>query len=184
MKRQPVLTTKRLVLRPLLMRDEAAVRDLAGSKRIADLCLWPLYEYGGKSARRWIGETRKRWTSGRGAEFAIELRRSGRMVGLIGLDGLDSRHDSAELGFVLNERHWGNHYATEAAVVVVWFGVVGLKLNRIYARHLASNTASARVLTNIGMKREGMLREFARKPKGFEDAVMSAILRREWKSAL
>ena len=44
MKRQPVLTTKRLVLRPLLMRDEAAVRDLAGSKRIADLCLWPLYE--------------------------------------------------------------------------------------------------------------------------------------------
>ena len=106
------------------------------------------------------------------------------MVGLIGLDGLDSRHDSAELGFVLNERHWGNHYATEAAVVVVWFGFVGLKLNRIYARHLASNTASARVLTNIGMKREGMLREFARKPKGFEDAVMSAILRREWKSAL
>jgi RimJ/RimL family protein N-acetyltransferase len=40
------------------------------------------------------------------------------------------------------------------------------------------------VLSNIGMKREGVLREFARKPKGFEDAVMSAILRREWKSAL
>jgi hypothetical protein len=30
------------------------------------------------------------------------------------------------------------------------------------------------------MKREGVLREFARRPKGFEDVVVRAILRREW----
>jgi len=64
------------------------------------------------------------------------------MVGLIELDSLDPRHDSAELGFLLNERHWGHGYATEAAVVVVWFGFHVLRLNRIYARHLASNAAS------------------------------------------
>jgi len=69
MKRQPVLTTKRIVLRPLLMQDEVAVRELASSKRIADMCIWPLYGYGRKLARRWIGQTRERWTSGRGAEF-------------------------------------------------------------------------------------------------------------------
>ncbi len=162
------------------MQDEVAVRDLASSKRIADRCLWPLYGSGRKSARRWIGETRDRWSSGRGAEFAIELRRSGRMAGFIGLDGLDPRHDSAELGFLLDERYWGNGYATEAAAVVLLFGFEGLKLNRIYARHLVSNAASARVLTKVGMKREGVLREFARKQNGFEDAVMRAILRREW----
>jgi RimJ/RimL family protein N-acetyltransferase len=99
---------------------------------------------------------------------------------LIGLDGLDPMHDSVELGFLLNERYWGHGYATEAAAVVLWFGFVGLKLNRIYARDLASNTASARVLTRVGMKREGVLREFERKPKGSEDAVMRAILRRGW----
>ena len=65
--------------------------------------------------------------------------------------------------------------------MVVWFGFLVLKLNRIYARHLVSNAASARVLTKVGMKREGVLREFARRPKGFEDVVMRAILRREWK---
>ena len=40
--------------------------------------------------------------------------------------------------------------------------------------------ASARVLRKVGMKREGLLREFARKENGFEDAVIRAILRREW----
>ena len=107
------------------------------------------------------------------------------MVGLIGVDGLDPRHSPAKLGFVLSERHWGNHYATEAAVVVVWFGFVGLKLNRIHARHPVSNTASARVLTNVGMEREGESRVRnaecgVRKAREFEDAVMRAILRREW----
>jgi len=180
MKRQPAITTRRMVLRPVRLRDEAAVRALAGSKRIADLCLWLLYERGEQSARRFIEDCRQAWATGRGAEFAIELRRSGRVVGLAGLHGLDLRHDSAELGFVVNERHWGNGYASEAAAVVLWFGFEKLKLNRIYARHLAGNAASARVLAHIGMKREGVLREFAQKPDGFEDAVISSILRREW----
>jgi hypothetical protein len=56
------------------MQDEVAVRELASSKRIADMCLWPLYGYGGKLARRWVGETRERWTSRRRAEFRIVAR--------------------------------------------------------------------------------------------------------------
>ena len=64
--------------------------------------------------------------------------------------------------------------------MVLWFGLEKLKLNRIYARHLVSKTASARVLRKVGMKREGLLREFARKEDGFEDAVIRATLRREW----
>lgn len=63
MKRQPVLTTKRIVLRPLLMQDDLAVRELARSKRIADMCIWPLYGYGRQMARRWIGGTRDRWAT-------------------------------------------------------------------------------------------------------------------------
>ncbi len=55
-----------------------------------------------------------------------------------------------------------------------------LKLNRIYARHLASNTASGRVLAKLGMRQEGVLREFAPKGQGFEDAVLLSLLRREW----
>ena len=46
--------------------------------------------------------------------------------------------------------------------MVLLFGLESLELNRIYARHLVSNTASARVLREVGMKREGLPRERAR----------------------
>jgi len=179
-KLQPVLNTKRIVLRPLLSRDDVAVRDLAASKKITDMCIWSVAGYGRKMARRWIAGTQQWWACGTGAEFGIELLGEGKIFGLIGLTDLDAKHASAELGFLLDERYWGHEYASEAAAVVVWFGFHVLKLNRIYARHLASNAASARVLTKVGMKREGVLREFARRPKGFEDVVVRAILRREW----
>ena len=112
--------------------------------------------------------------------MSTERRSDGQLIGLIGLDSLDARHESAELGFLVDERYWGHGYASEAAAVVLLFGFESLKLNRVYARHLVSNTASARVLRKVGMKREGLLREFARKDNGFEDAVIRAILRREW----
>jgi RimJ/RimL family protein N-acetyltransferase len=42
-------------------------------------------------------------------------------------------------------------YATEAASAVLWFGFKRLKLNRICATLLATNTSSARVLAKLGM---------------------------------
>jgi len=36
------------------------------------------------------------------------------------------------------------------------------------------------VLAKLGMKQEGVLREFAPKGDGFEDAVPLSLLRREW----
>ena len=58
-----------------------------------------------------------------------------------------------------------------------------MKLNRIYARHLASNHASARVLAKLGMVQEGLLRESARKGDAFHEVVMVALLRKEWPPA-
>ena len=36
------------------------------------------------------------------------------------------------------------------------------------------------MLAKLGMRQEGVLREFAPKGKGFEDAVLLFLLRREW----
>ena len=41
---------------------------------------------------------------------------------------------------------------------------------------------AAWLLAKLGMKPEGVLREFARKGKRFEDVVMVALLRKEWKA--
>ena len=39
---QPTLETKRLVLRPLMAKDDLSVRELANDPRIASLSIWPM----------------------------------------------------------------------------------------------------------------------------------------------
>ena len=71
--------------------------------------------YGGTRERGWIGLKRVAWNDGTAAEFGIELKSGGELLGLVGLDRMDAAHASAELSFLLHERSWGQGYATEAA---------------------------------------------------------------------
>jgi RimJ/RimL family protein N-acetyltransferase len=179
-KGQPSLNTDRLVLRPLMAKDALAVRNLANNPEIARRVVWPLCGCGRTLARRWIAGSREHWAAGTGVEFGIELKSEGEMFGLAGLTDVDARNASAELGFLLDPGCWGQGYATEAADAVVSYGFECLELNRIYARHLATNPASGRVLAKLGMRQEGVLRGSVRKEKLFEDAVLVALLREEW----
>jgi RimJ/RimL family protein N-acetyltransferase len=47
-------------------------------------------------------------------------------------------------------------------------------------RELANDPRIAELLAKLGMRQEGVLREFAPKGNGFEDAVLVSLLRREW----
>ena len=60
-------------------------------------------------------------------------------------------------------------------------GFHSLGLNRIYAHHMHRNPSSGAVLRKLGMRREGLLRERVRKWGVFEDVVLYATLRSEWK---
>jgi len=79
------------------------------------LNIWPLHGYGRKTARSWTGFKRVAWKDGTAAEFGIELKSGGELLGLVGLDSIDAAHASAEPSFLLQERFWGQGYATEAA---------------------------------------------------------------------
>jgi len=114
-KEQPTLETDRLLLRPLLLQEDLFVRELANNPSIDSMNIWPLHGYGRKMVRRWIGFKRVAWKDGTAAEFGIELKSGGELVGLVGLDSIDAAHASAELSFLLHERFWGQGYATEAA---------------------------------------------------------------------
>jgi RimJ/RimL family protein N-acetyltransferase len=91
-----------------------------------------------------------------------------------------TEHASADLSFLLKVRFWGQGYATEAAGAVLWFGFKRLKLNRIGAEFLPTNTASSRVLGKLGMTQEGVMPEAARRGDTFQDLVLVSLLRKEW----
>ena len=59
--------------------------------------------------------------------------------------GYAPEHARAELGYVLSREHWGKGLMPEALRAVIRFSFGRMGLNRVEARCIAENTASARV---------------------------------------
>jgi RimJ/RimL family protein N-acetyltransferase len=64
-----------------------------------------------------------------------------------------------EIGWGVSPHLWGRGIATEAARAILQFAFTAMDVNRVVAFCHAGNTASWRVMENIGMQREGRLRE-------------------------
>jgi [ribosomal protein S5]-alanine N-acetyltransferase len=153
----PVLTTERLLVRPLTCDDASVVAapngepdpgwlewTVAGYHQLAQLHQPP---YG---------------------ERAIALRAGGEMVGMVGvvpslgpfgqLPGFAAATAGAgrfrpEVGlfWAISPGHRGNGYATEAAAAVIAFGFAEMNLARIVATTTYDNLASIAVMRRLGM---------------------------------
>lgn len=174
-----VMATERLVLRPLVTDDAPAVAALAGQREIADTTISIPHPYSEERAVEWIATHTVR-SGGKEVVFAITLKKSGILIGSMGLRDIDTEHSQAEMGFWIGLDWWGQGFATEAGRAVIRIAFEQLNLNRVHAHHMVRNPASGRVLERIGMKREGVLRQRLRKWGVFEDVVVMAILREDW----
>lgn len=72
---------------------------------------------------------------------------------------------------------------SEAIGAVLRLAFEDLGLNRVHAYHMVRNPPSGRVLASHGFRAEGVLRERVRKWGVFEDVVLQALLRADWRDA-
>ena len=81
--------------------------------------------------------------------FAIRLRETGRLIGI--LTFFDDTAESCEIGYGLGSRYWNAGYATEAVrrFIRYLFGERGLRT--VYASFFTGNEASRRVMEKCGM---------------------------------
>ena len=109
--------------------------------------------------------------------FAIVV--GGSAVGGIGYHLTDDvQHRGAELGYWLNESHWGRGIATAAArAMTAYVFTTHTKLRRIFAVPFAWNAASARVLEKAGFTLERSLRQSAIKRGRPVNQLLYAIVR-------
>ena len=176
---QPTLETERLKLRPFRLDDAKQVQILAGDKQIASTTLNIPHPYEDGMAEDWISTHEETYSEGKGVAFAITLKKSGELVGAISLMNMVEGHQ-AELGYWVGVPYWNRDYCTEAGKVVLRYGFMDRGLNRIYASYLTRNPASSRVMENLGMVPEGLLREHVLKWDVFEDLGLMGILRVDW----
>lgn len=112
--------------------------------------------------------------------LAVVLRETGELVGEVNLAWLPSEHRQGEFGFVFNPAHHGNGYAREAAVEMLRLGFEGLGLHRIVGRCDGRNTASARLMARLGMRREAHFVQNELVKGEWSDEIVYAMLAEEW----
>jgi [ribosomal protein S5]-alanine N-acetyltransferase len=176
----PSLATKRLTLRPFLTADAPAVQALAGAPEVALTTLNIPYPYGDGMAEAWIAAHAPAWE--RGSFLTLAVANADGLVGAVTLT-LDSHHRRGELGYWIGLPFWNRGYATEASAAMLEFGFTELGLNRIQGRYLTRNEASGRVMEKLGMRPEGVQRQYFLVRGSFEDIAMYASLavdREKW----
>ena len=89
--------------------------------------------------------------------WAVEIPARAPFIGIVGLTRPSftaSFTPCVEVGWRLSAQHWGQGYATEAALASVRFGFERLGLDEILAWTTPDNGASRRVMEKIGMTRD------------------------------
>ena len=82
--------------------------------------------------------------------WPIFLRSSREHVGCCGLRPYRLPDNIYEIGFHICSRHWGNGYATEAALRVMDHAFRDLAVDGLFAGHNPKNTASRHLLQKLG----------------------------------
>ncbi|NDU72879.1 GNAT family N-acetyltransferase [Actinomadura sp. DSM 109109] len=149
---RPFLTTDRLLLRRFTEDDLDDLVRLHGDPRVTRFLT------GGRPASR--AHLRDRtlarildwYERGPLSRWAAVERASGDFIGWLALEP-GAGHDlgQAELGYCLRAASWGRGYATEGSRALIAKAFTGLGVHRVFARTMAVNTASRRVMEKCGL---------------------------------
>jgi 8-oxo-dGTP diphosphatase len=145
----PTLRTSRLLLRPLEAADAAEfhrqINDWDICRKLPDAP----FPYPAALAAQWIAAAAADRAAGRAEQFGLVDQVSGALIGCAGLR-LSRDKKSADLGYWLGRRFWGQNFGLEAAARLVSWGFAELPVQKITATIAADNDASRTILLRAG----------------------------------
>ncbi len=109
--------------------------------------------------------------------FGIEERKSGNLIGVIGLSNTDLFNKSTELfTYIGDEQYCGKGFGTDAIKTLVRFAFEELNLHRISLVVFSYNTRAIASYKKVGFVTEGVLKESLYKGGKYHDKIIMAIL--------
>lgn len=175
----PVLMTERLILRELRYSDAADVLVFRGDP-IVQKYDDPII-HTEADARIFIDELHSEYENQEGISWAVTLKKQDVVIGAFGLHHWNQYHRRAEAGYGLAQSYWGQGIGSEALRAIIQFGFDQMNLNRIYARTIADNYESVKLLERLGFQHEGTQRKHSWEDDGtFHDSAIYGLLANEF----
>jgi RimJ/RimL family protein N-acetyltransferase len=179
-KKADEMRTERLLLRPLEKSDSGAFLDIFSDAGTM--------EYWSKEPISSIKEAESlilqdiEWSeSDKCICLGVALADSNLIIGKITLFQLDEQNRRAEIGYVLDWRHWDKGYMTEAMGWLLDYAFDELKLHRLEADTDPDNLPSLALLEKFGFAREGLFRDRWWVHGKWHDSVMLGLLDEDYR---
>lgn len=140
-------STERLLLRRPRTSDAAAIYEYASDPEVTRYMVWRT----ATELRETVEVLATRaslWETGAEFCWVFTIPPQDRAIGTI---SCRLQETTADFGFVLNRRYWGQGYATEAAQAIVDWALSLPCIKRVWATCDVDNLASARVLEKVGL---------------------------------
>jgi len=136
--------------------------------------LWSDAPFGRREAQRWLRAVSEGIDPGR-LTLAIELRESGRLVGLTNLTRVDRQAGTAYFGVVVGEKDcWGKGVARETLTLMLR-RAARLGLRKVLLEVAGDNPRAIALYQRAGFATEGVLRRQLPREGNFVDVLIMAI---------
>lgn len=175
----PQLEADRLVLRKISINDAEDVFEIGSCQDVAQYVTWEAHK-SIDDAKAFIKSADKFPEKKQLYPWVIVLKSENKVIGGCSFMNWQPEQSRAETGYMLSKKYWNKGYMTEALREVIKFGFEKMELNRIEALCNPENTASIKVLEKVGMKLEGLLRQYLFFKGKFWDFNIYSILKSQF----
>ena len=128
---------------------------------------------------------RNKVQKGEVAQFIIVDNDGGKDVGSVYLRDIDNDNRKCEYGIFIGEESCrGKGLGTAAAKLILNYAFDELKMNRVFLRVFAKNTAAINSYKHAGFKTEGVFKQDVIIDGVAYDMVFMALLRDEWEKGV
>lgn len=171
----PNLETERLLLRRVNNKDIKEIFALRSNPETMKYIPRPLIKTD-EDALEHIAMIDSKIDTNEGINWAITLKGSPKLIGIIGHYNVKPEHYRAEIGYMLLPEYHGKGIVSEAVKEAVNYGFKIMKLHSIAAILDPANHASAKVLKKNGFVKEAYLKENTFFEGRFLDTIIYSIV--------
>lgn len=175
----------RLYIRPI-DKDDADALANAINRSLTELIVsqpWMNQPVTAKEELIFIEASVQKMLMNKSLTYGIFLKNQNDYVGTVSTHAIDWGNFKTEIGYWVSTPHTNKGYATEAAVLMLEYLFMELKMHRVSASVATDNPASARVAEKLNFSFEGVAREASYISGRWKDLNVYALLSGAYKAS-